>query len=169
MSTDKLPFGLVLQETAILLLLLVDCLLLLCYVFIVCHQSIIFITFAGTPPTIALAGTSLVTTAPAATMALSPMVTPCRMVTFAPSHTFFADVYRFGYHACPLCRVGDVIERAECGVMTDEGIVVNEDTALVLELTAHIDEHPFADMRVLAAIGIERRKHTERLRHVYRP
>ncbi len=38
MSTDKLPFGLVLQETAILLLLLVDCLLLLCYVFIVCHN-----------------------------------------------------------------------------------------------------------------------------------
>ena len=40
MSTDKLPFGLVLQETAILLLLLVDCLLLLCYVFVVCHKSI---------------------------------------------------------------------------------------------------------------------------------
>ena len=40
MSTDKLPFGLVLQETAIVLLLLVDCLLLLGYVLVVCHQSI---------------------------------------------------------------------------------------------------------------------------------
>ena len=37
MSTDKLPFGLVLKKTAILLLLLVDCLLLLCYVLVVCH------------------------------------------------------------------------------------------------------------------------------------
>ena len=82
---------------------------------------------------------------------------------------FFADVYRFGYHARPLRRIGDVIERAERSVMTDKSIVINEDTALVLELTAHIDEHPFADMRVLAAIGIERRKHTERLRHIYRP
>ena len=82
---------------------------------------------------------------------------------------FFADMNGFGGHARPLRRVGDVIERAECGVMTDKSIVVDEDTALVLELTAHIDKHPFADMRVLAAIGIERRKHTERLRHVYRP
>ena len=39
MSTDKLPFGLVLQETAILLLLLVKRLLLLGYVFFVCHNK----------------------------------------------------------------------------------------------------------------------------------
>lgn len=35
----------------------------------------------------ALAGTSLVTTAPAPTMAPSPMVTPGTTVTAAPSHT----------------------------------------------------------------------------------
>ena len=40
MSTDKLPFGLVLQETAIVLLLLVNRLLLLRYVLVVAHQSI---------------------------------------------------------------------------------------------------------------------------------
>ena len=57
------------------------------YCFLNFHQSIIFITFAGTPPTMALAGTSFVTTAPAATMAFSPIVTPCRTVTLAPSHT----------------------------------------------------------------------------------
>ena len=39
MSSYKLPFGLVLQETAIVLLFLVDCLLLLCYVFVVCHKT----------------------------------------------------------------------------------------------------------------------------------
>ena len=40
MSTDKLPFGLVLQETAILLLFFINRLLLLRYVLIVCHYSI---------------------------------------------------------------------------------------------------------------------------------
>src|SRR4051794_4150432 len=46
------------------------------------HQSadaskpVIRISLAGTPPTIALAGTSLVTTAPAPTIAPSPIVTP---------------------------------------------------------------------------------------------
>lgn len=40
MPSYKLPFGLVLQETAIVLLLLVYRLLLLGYVFFVCHQSI---------------------------------------------------------------------------------------------------------------------------------
>ena len=40
MSTDKLSFGLIFKEAAIVLLLLVDCLLLLCYVFVVGHQSI---------------------------------------------------------------------------------------------------------------------------------
>ena len=39
MSSYKLPFGLVLQETAIVLLFLVHRLLLLCYVLIVCHNK----------------------------------------------------------------------------------------------------------------------------------
>ena len=46
------------------------------------RNSVFFIIFAGTPPTIVLGATSLVTTAPAATMAPSPMVTPCSTVTF---------------------------------------------------------------------------------------
>ena len=52
---------------------------------------------AGTPPTIVFSGTSLVTTAPAATTALSPMVTPCRMVELDPTHTFFPSVIGAGY------------------------------------------------------------------------
>lgn len=38
---------------------------------------------AGTPPTITLLGTSLVTNAPAAIMEPSPMVTPGRIVTLS--------------------------------------------------------------------------------------
>ena len=47
------------------------------------------ITRAGTPPTTMSGGTSFVTTAPAATMAPSPMVTPGVTVALAPIHTFF--------------------------------------------------------------------------------
>ena len=39
MSSYKLPFGLVLQETAIVLLLFINCLLLLGYVLVVGHMS----------------------------------------------------------------------------------------------------------------------------------
>ena len=42
------------------------------------YPSIFLMTLAGTPPTIVLGSTSLVTTAPAATTAPSPMVTPAR-------------------------------------------------------------------------------------------
>jgi hypothetical protein len=45
--------------------------------------------FAGTPATTALAGTSLVAMAPAAMIALSPIVTPGTTVAFADIHTFF--------------------------------------------------------------------------------
>ena len=51
---------------------------------------------AGMPPTIVLSGTSLETTAPAATTALSPMVTPCRIVAFEPIQTFRPSVIGAG-------------------------------------------------------------------------
>ena len=62
-------------------------------------------TRAGTPPTIVLAGTSLVTTAPAATTALSPIVTPCRMVAFEPTHTFLPNTIGAG-RVTPLLSAG---------------------------------------------------------------
>ncbi len=49
--------------------------------------SIFFITLAGTPPTMVFGSTSFVTTAPAATTAPSPMVTPARTVALAPIQT----------------------------------------------------------------------------------
>lgn len=55
--------------------------------FFAAASSMLFITFAGTPPTIIRAGTSFVTTAPAATTASSPMCTPLSMVAWAPIHT----------------------------------------------------------------------------------
>lgn len=54
---------------------------------------------AGTPPSTVLAGTSFVTTAPAAMMALSPMVTPYRMVLLDPTHTRFPSTMGAGVMA----------------------------------------------------------------------
>ena len=45
--------------------------------------------FAGIPPTIVFGGTSAVTTAPAATTAFSPMVTPGKIVAAAPIQSPF--------------------------------------------------------------------------------
>ena len=46
-------------------------------------------TPAGTPPTTVFAGTSFLTTAPAATPECSPMVTPGSIVAPAPIQAFF--------------------------------------------------------------------------------
>ena len=43
--------------------------------------------------------------------------------------------------------------------------LVDGDAALVLELTAHVDEHALAQHSVLAAVGVEWRKHTHALGH----
>ena len=51
-------------------------------------SEIVLSTRAGTPPTTVIGGTSFVTTAPAATTAQSPSVTPGRMVAFEPIQTF---------------------------------------------------------------------------------
>jgi len=55
-----------------------------CYSFLIDLMS-----RAGIPPTTVFAATSFVTTAPAATTALSPTVTPERIVAFDPTQTFF--------------------------------------------------------------------------------
>src|SRR5207302_633920 len=51
------------------------------------HRRLSPISLAGTPPTTAPGGTSLVTTLPAATVAARPMWTPFRTITPAPSQT----------------------------------------------------------------------------------
>ena len=47
-----------------------------------------FISFAGTPPTIVFLETSLLTTAPAATTAHAPILTPLKITQFEPIQTF---------------------------------------------------------------------------------
>ena len=52
------------------------------------YSSILRMIRAGIPPTIVSGGTSLLTTAPAATIEFSPTVTPGNIVAPAPIHAF---------------------------------------------------------------------------------
>ena len=62
-------------------------------------------------------------------------------------------------HALAIGRIEVVVDGCQYDIVTDECSLVDGDAALVLELTSHIDEHPFTNDRVLTAIGMERRKH----------
>ena len=55
--------------------------------------------------------------------------------------------------------IGIVIDCAKCGIMSNEAIIADEDAALILELTTHIDECTFANPSVLTAIRTKRREH----------
>ena len=53
-------------------------------------------SFAGTPAYTELLGTFFVTTAPAAIIEFSSIVTPCNIVTLAPIHTLSFMIIGFG-------------------------------------------------------------------------
>ena len=83
----------------------------------------------------------------------------------------FAYVYRLWYQIVAFFGEQTVIQRCKHCVMTDQRTVTNENAALILKLTARIDEYPLAEMNVFSAISKERRKQsyldslTDKLRH----
>ena len=68
--------------------------------------SISRMSFAGTPPTRLLSGTSFVTTAPAAMTTLFPMVTPGKIVTLPPIHTSLPIVTGYAIPRCFRLPIG---------------------------------------------------------------
>ena len=72
-------------------------------------------------------------------------------------------------HALTLGRVKVVVDGCQHDVVTYECTLVDGDTALILELTAHVDEDPFTNDGVLAAVGMKRRKHSYRLGYLTPP
>ncbi len=100
--------------------------------------------------------------------------------TFAYRHTganshissqpnFVLNTNRLKHHVRTMLRVGIVIDSAERGIVSNQAVITDVDAALILKLTATIDEHAFTDVGVLAAIGIERREDAERFRHLDTP
>ena len=63
-----------------------------------------------------------------------------------------ANFYRLGNHPAALLRVGIVVQCRDDRLRADENVVSNGYSALVLELTAGVDEDALADLRVLAAV-----------------
>jgi len=62
-----------------------------------------------------------------------------------------------------------MVDGGQHDVMADECALVDGDAALILELAAHVDEHPFTNDGVLAAVGMKRREHAYRLGHLSSP
>ena len=62
-----------------------------------------------------------------------------------------------------------MIDGCQHDVVTYECTLVDGDATLVLELTTHVDEDPFTNDGVLAAIGMKRRKHAYRLGYLTSP
>ena len=63
-----------------------------------------------------------------------------------------ADFDRLGYHAAAFIWIGVVVERRNDRLRANQHIVADCDPALILELASGVDEHAFADLRVLAAV-----------------
>ena len=112
-------------------------------------------TLAGTPPTMALSGTSLVTTEPAPTIAFSPMVTPDRIVAFEPTQTFFFQNDRGRVGSAPVFGGEAVVEGGKDHVMPDLATVVQCHPAMILKMTASVDENVLAYRDILPKIRIE--------------
>ena len=62
------------------------------------------------------------------------------------------DFDRLGEHSAAVVGIGVVVERRDDRLRADENVVSNGYSALVLELTAGVDEDALADLRVLAAV-----------------
>ena len=63
-------------------------------------------------------------------------------------------------HTLTLSWVKVVVDGCQHDIVSDECALVDGDAALILELTAHVDEDPFTNDGVLTAVGMKRRKHT---------
>lgn len=102
---------------------------------------------AGFPATIALSGTSLVTTEPAPIMALSPIVTLGKMVACAPIH-HLSYMNRCMIEILAVIGSEAVIQSRHHHAMPYQCSVADKDTALVLKLATRVDKDilPYVDI-----------------------
>ena len=122
------------------------------------------IALAGTPPTTALAGTSFVTTAPAATTAPADGH-PGQYGGVGTDPDPFSNVNGGRKHVAAPLRLHGVVQGSQHHIVADEGAVLDENAPLILELAAHVDEDLFADVDVLAAVRVKGREQPKALIH----
>ena len=108
-------------------------------------DSILRNTFAGFPATMQFAGTFLVTTLPAPTMAFSPMVTLARIVAPVPMDAPFLMTVRSTFQSASVCS---------CSVGGGAGIDVVDEHHAVADEDVVLDGHAFADERVAGNLAL---------------
>jgi hypothetical protein len=119
-------------------------------------------TRAGTPATSVRGGTSLVTTAPAATdgVVADRDALEDRRARGEPRAA--ADVDRGdGDRAPARCRVERMARADQLHVRPDHHVVADVDATQVHRRAAVVDEHVAAEPQVAAAVGVERRQHAD--------
>lgn len=86
-----------------------------------------------------------------------------------PEPHFVPDVDGMELHVASTVGILGMIDGAQGGIVANQAVVTDDDTALVLELAPRIDERAFTHHRVLAEVGVERREHAHALGHLKAP
>ncbi len=109
---------------------------------------------AGLPPTTVQAGTSLVTTAPDAMTALSPMVTP-GLITARPPIHIVANSYRLAVFPAAITRIG--VQRMSGGINMDawrqHTVIANMDRADVEHHAVKIGVKTGAEKNIITIVA----------------
>lgn len=109
---------------------------------------------AGLPPTTVQAGTSLVTTAPDAMTALSPMVTP-GLITARPPIHIVANSYRLAVFTAAITRIG--VQRMSGGINMDawrqHTVIANMDRADVEHHAVKIGVKTGAEKNIITIVA----------------
>ncbi len=110
---------------------------------------------AGLPPTTVQAGTSLVTTAPDAMTALSPMVTPGLITARPPIHTLWPIVTGLPYSPAAITRIG--VQRMSGGINMDarrqHTVIANMDRADVEHHAVKIGVKTGAEKNIITIVA----------------
>ena len=117
---------------------------------------------AGISPTIVLSGTLIETTAPAATIEFSPIVTPGKMIAPAPIQAFF------------LMRIWPTIRGClfpdDAGCPSDNTltlgairVIFNGNSAQIQKSAIEVDKYVISDFGILAVIDVQGSKYVNAL------
>ena len=106
--------------------------------------------FAGTPPTTAIGGTSFVTTAPAATMAPSPMGYAWGDCCVCPDPHILADHDRGRIGVLAALWIYLVVKSRQYDVVANKSAVSSRNAALVLKVAACAEKYilPFSTSQI---------------------
>ena len=117
------------------------------------------IIFAGTPPTTVNGATSAVTTAPAATTAPRPIVTPGNTIAPAPDPDIVFDDDRCVCRDAPTGRCDRMLARRDRHVRGDQDAAADADAAIGANVREFTDVDAIAELELFRRVDYDR--HTQ--------